>query len=66
VAGVYGGYCARPRSKVGNWAPDFEAARNCEVMVTLLHAIYGMFRSQQAYDGTRVYLPRPVVAQKTA
>jgi transposase len=30
----------------------------------LLHAIYGMFRSQRPYDGTRVYLPPPRLAEK--
>ena len=29
----------------------------------LLHAIFGMFRSQQGYDGTRMYLPLTRLAQ---
>ena len=30
----------------------------------LLHAIYGMFRSQRPYDGTRVYLAAAAQAEK--
>ena len=30
----------------------------------LLHAIYGMFRSQRPYDGTRVYLLPSCLAEK--
>jgi transposase len=32
----------------------------------LLHAIYGMFRSQQPYDGQRVYRPAPPLVTKFA
>jgi transposase len=32
----------------------------------LLHAIYGMFRSQRPYDGTRVYSLPPRLAEKSA
>jgi transposase len=32
----------------------------------LLHAIYGMFRSQRPYDGTRVYLAGAVLPEKSS